>query len=126
MIFDELRREWDDGHRRLDTDAPQLAAERWWLWHDRARALTHALYADHGWQALTDGPTGDTDLPGIAVIEGFTAHEAPGDEQALAGAQAGIAAALTDIRTTLTHAFATLPRPLQPVWSGPIPLPPED
>lgn len=129
MIFDDLLREYEERNRPPPDpqSATVKAAARWWLWHDRARAMTHTLYADHGWQVLTEGPVDALlPIPGVAMIEAGVAREVGGDEASVEGAKAGIAAALTEIRSTLTDALRTLPRPLQPLWSGSIPLPPED
>lgn len=127
MIFDELVQEWENLGRPLPAELRTVRAERWWLWHDRARAMAHALYADQGWSVLIDGPvSADLPISGVAMIEAGVVREVSGDTDAVHGAQAGIAQAMTDLSTTLTAAVRTLPRPLQPIWSGPIPLPPEE
>jgi hypothetical protein len=127
-IYDDLAEEWRrDRGRPPPYDAETARSERWWLWHDRARAMTHALYADRGWDVLVDGPLSpELPMAGVAMIEAGVAGEVKGDEPSLDGALSGIERALTEIASTLTAALRTLPRPLQPVWSGPIPLPPED
>lgn len=127
MIFDDLVREWKERGRPPPRDPASARAERWWTWYDRARALAHALYADQGWQVLVEGPISpEHGVPGVALIEAGIAREVDGDEPSIAGAQAGIEQALTEILTTLTDAVRRLPAPLRPTWSGPIPLPPED
>lgn len=127
-IYDDLAAEWWDEHKRPPPyDAVTAQAERWWLWHGRARAMTHALYADRGWHALMEGPVSpETPVSGVSMIEAGVVGEVEGDEPSVAGAQAGIEAAVTEIRRTLTDALRRLPAPLRPLWSGPIPLPPED
>jgi hypothetical protein len=126
-FYEEVAREWEEGGRHPPFDPPTMRAERWWLWHDRARAMTHALYADRGWDVLVSGPvSAETPIPGVAMIEGGIAREVDGDEPSILGAQEGIEAALTEISSTLADALSRLPAPLRPVWSGPIPLPPKE
>jgi hypothetical protein len=126
VIFDEVRAEWEqEWGRPLPIEWVQ--AEAYWLWHDHARALVHVMHAERGYDVLTQGPvSGESALSGAAAIEGFVAAETNGNPTALRGAQAGITRALSEIASTLTSAFASLPRPTRPVWSGPIPLPQED
>lgn len=120
--------EWWVHRNRPPPDMPAADAERWWSWHDQARAMTHALYADQGWEVLVEGPVSpDVPVSGAAMIEAGVAAECPGDEAATEGAIAGITRALTDIRTTLAAAYRSLPRPApSPVISGPLPIPPEE
>lgn len=127
-VYDELAREWWEEHKRPPPhDAATAQSERWWLWHDRARAMTHAVYAEHGWRVLVEGPlSAELPISGVAMIEAGIAGEVRGDEPSLGGAWTGIEAALTEIRSTLSDALRRLPAPLRPVWSGPIPLPPEE
>lgn len=128
MIYDDVAREFEEERGRPPpVDSVTARAERWWLWHDRARAMVHALYADRGWEVLVEGPVSpETPCSGAAMIEAGVAGEVDGDQASIDGAQSGIERAVTEILTTLTDALRTLPRPLQPVWSGSIPLPPED
>jgi hypothetical protein len=128
VIFDDLAHEWEERHDRPPpADPTTLRAERWWLWFDRARAMAHAFYADRGWHALVEGPvSAELPISGAAMIEEGVAREVKGDDPSVDGAQAGIEQALSEIRSTLTAALRQLPAPLRPVWSGPIPLPPED
>jgi hypothetical protein len=126
VIFDDLAREWEERDEPLP-ETRAIKIERYLLWFDRSRAMTHALYADRGWQVLVEGPVSEqwTDC-GAAMIEEGVAREVGGDLVALEGAQAGIGQAVSEIRSTLTATLRRLPAPLRPLWSGPIPLPPED
>lgn len=121
-IYDDVAHDWRQEHSRPPPHEPAMVrAERWWRWHDRARAMTHALYADRGWDALVEGPA-----CGVAMIEKGIAREVDGDEPSLRGAQHGIETALTDISTTLADALGRLPAPLRPLVVGTIPFPPKD
>lgn len=126
-IYDDLAHEWAERGRPPPVDPETLRAERWWLWHDRTRAMVHAFYADRGWEVLVEGPvSAELTVAGVAMIEAGVAREVDGDEPSVLGAQVGIETALSEIRSTLTAAFRRLPAPLRPVWSGPIPLPQEE